>query len=336
MRCFTAVVYVFVSVTSIIGCESSDSADTQSSRAVRAPSLAASSSSSEERAAEPAVLDAGDEAQAQDSEIAPTKAPRCAPGMIEVEGDYCTALMHRCQKGGRTIDGKPSNAADPYHCDEYLEGYAKCLGKEQPKHFCIDDYEYPNQKGATPMVMVTWYDAQKMCEAQGKRLCGDDEWTLACEGPERQPYAYGWRRDKQACNIDKPWRKPDDGILAGKDQAKIEAEIERLSQRVPSGEMSACVSPYGVHDMGGNVDEWTVNVTLHGKPYQSMFKGGHWCKGARNRCRPHTESHDETTAYYAEGFRCCADVLPTQQEQAPSGTSTTARKSAALKTRPAR
>jgi formylglycine-generating enzyme required for sulfatase activity len=60
-------------------------------------------------------------------------------------------------------------------------------------------------------------------------------------------------------------------------------------------------------DMGGNVDEWAVNVTLGGKPYKSIFKGGHWCSGARNRCRPTTESHDETTAYYAEGFRCCAD-----------------------------
>ena len=53
----------------------------------------------------------------------------------------------------------------------------------------------------------------------------------------------------------------------------------------------------------------TVNVTLGGKPYKSMFKGGHWCKGARNRCRPTTESHDESTAYYAEGFRCCSNVL---------------------------
>jgi len=66
-------------------------------------------------------------------------------------------------------------------------------------------------------------------------------------------------------------------------------------------------------DMGGNVDEWAVNVTGHGKPYQSIFKGGHWVGGgergggARNRCRPATDSHNEVTAYYAEGFRCCAD-----------------------------
>jgi formylglycine-generating enzyme len=234
----------------------------------------------------------------------------CPAGMREVGGDYCTAVVHRCIRGGRGIDGKKSDLADPYHCDEYQVGYAPCLGRTERKHFCIDDYEFPNEKGAIPRVMVSWYEAKRLCEERGARLCGDDEWTLACEGPERRPYAYGWKRDPSACNIDRPWRKPDDGALASKVEERIEEEVERLSQRVPSGSMPDCVSPYGVHDLGGNVDEWTVNVTLHGKPYASMFKGGHWCKGARNRCRPTTESHDETTAYYAEGFRCCRDASP--------------------------
>lgn len=235
-------------------------------------------------------------------------AGKCLPGMIEVQGRYCQAVMHKCIKGGRTYRGKADPSWTPYFCDAYEEGYARCLGREEPKHFCMDEYEFPNRAGEIPQVMVTWYEARAQCESQGKRLCGDDEWTLACEGPERRPFAYGWARDATACNIDRPWIKPDDGILASKDKDRIAAEIDRLSQRVPSGSMPGCTSPFGVKDLGGNVDEWTVNVTLGGRPYRSMFKGGHWCKGARNRCRPTTESHDETTAYYAEGFRCCADV----------------------------
>jgi formylglycine-generating enzyme required for sulfatase activity len=228
--------------------------------------------------------------------------------MIEVQGRFCRAVLHRCIKGARTYRGKPSGDWNPYFCDEYQVGTARCLGGESPRHFCIDEYEYPNQQGAIPVVMVTWFQAKTLCEAQGKRLCGDDEWTLACEGPERRPFAYGWARDATACNIDRPWIQPDDGLLASRDNDKVAAEVDRLSQRLPSGAMPRCVSPFGVKDMGGNVDEWTVNVTLGGKPYRSMFKGGHWCKGARNRCRPTTESHDESTAYYAEGFRCCSDT----------------------------
>jgi formylglycine-generating enzyme len=234
----------------------------------------------------------------------------CLEQMLEVQGNYCTDLMHRCVKGGKSHTGEEADEPEPFYCDQYQQGFAKCLGKEEPKHFCIDEFEYPNQTGAIPMVMVSWFEARRLCEVAGKRLCGDDEWTLACEGPARLPYPYGWVRDRSACNIDHLWIHPNDGLLANKtaSPAEIQAEIDRLSKREPSGSRPRCRSPYGVMDMAGNVDEWAVNVTLNGKPYQSVFKGGHWVSGARNRCRPLTASHDETTAYYAEGFRCCANV----------------------------
>jgi sulfatase modifying factor 1 len=234
---------------------------------------------------------------------------RCPAGTLEVTGLYCTDLLHQCIQGGKNYVFEPTDVPEPYYCDAFRVGYARCLGREKPMHFCIDEYEYPNRKGALPMVMVSWYEARRLCQERVERLCDDDEWTLACEGPERLPYTYGWRRDPGACNIDKPWIRPDDGILANHHAPPelIEREVERLSKRVPSGSMPRCRSPYGVMDMGGNVDEWAANVTLHGKPYKSLFKGGHWMHGARNRCRPVTTSHDETIAYYAEGFRCCAD-----------------------------
>ena len=233
----------------------------------------------------------------------------CKKGMLQVKGLYCTDLMHRCVKGGRTHTQEETDEPEPYYCDGYLPGYAQCLEKEEPKHFCIDQFEYPNQAGAMPKVMVSWYEAKRLCEVQMKRLCGDDEWTLACEGPDRRPYPYGWARDRTACNIDHLWMQPNDGILGSHtaSASQIQAEVERLSKRVASGSMPRCKSPYGVMDMTGNVDEWAVNVTLDGKPYNSAFKGGHWISGARNRCRGVTVSHDENTYYYSEGFRCCAN-----------------------------
>jgi sulfatase modifying factor 1 len=243
------------------------------------------------------------------SAATPASAP-CKPGMLEVKGLYCLDVMHRCVKGGRTHTQEPTEEPEPFYCDSYQPGFAHCLdGKQVPKHFCIDQYEYPNQAGTIPTVMVSWYEAKRLCEAQGKRLCGDDEWTLACEGPERFPYPYGWTRDRAACNIDRLWIQPNDAILGSRSasQIQIQAEVDRLSKRVASGSMPRCKSPYGVMDMAGNVDEWTVNITLEGKPYASAFKGGHWISGARNRCRAVTVSHDESTYYYSEGFRCCAD-----------------------------
>lgn len=265
------------------------------------------------RSVHPVVADAGAPLAEKQGAAAPFSP--CAPGMLEIDGLYCTNLMHRCIKGGRTHLNQDTDEPEPFYCDAYKEGVAQCLDREQPKHFCIDEYEYPNRPGATPMVMVSWYEAKRLCEEQGKRLCGDDEWTLACEGPERRPFPYGWFRDRKACNIDQPWTAPNDGILANPDldKAIIQAEVERLSKSVPSGSMPRCRSPYGVMDMTGNVDEWTVNITFGGKPFQTAFKGGHWVSGARNRCRGVTVSHDEYTRYYAQGFRCCSGVATAAQ-----------------------
>ncbi len=97
-------------------------------------------------------------------------------------------------------------------------------------------------------------------------LCSDTEWTLACEGEERRPYPYGngYERDERACNIDKPYIWPDaEKVYGAKTSA---AELARLDQREPSGVARGRVSPYGVHDMVGNVDEWVVNVSQAGKP----------------------------------------------------------------------
>ncbi len=267
--------------------------------------------------ADAGVADASDSGAAKAVEPEPTSP--CQPGMLEVKGLYCLDVMHRCVKGGRTHTQEETDEPEPYYCDVYQSGFAQCLDKELPKHFCIDQYEYPNQLGTIPMVMVTWYEARRLCEAQKKRLCGDDEWTLACEGPERLPYPYGWARDRTACNIDRLWVQPNDAILGSRTASPslIQAEVDRLSKRVPAGSMPRCKSPYGVMDMAGNVDEWTVNITLDGKPYASAFKGGHWISGARNRCRGVTVSHDEATYYYSEGFRCCADPDPSVASPQP-------------------
>ncbi len=63
---------------------------------------------------------------------------------------------------------------------------------QQIPPFCIDLYEAPNQKGVKPIQGVTELEADWYCEAQGKRLCSDREWTRACLGPKGEnTYGYG-------------------------------------------------------------------------------------------------------------------------------------------------
>ncbi len=232
----------------------------------------------------------------------------CPEGMVEVEGDYCPNVEQPCVKW---ID--PEDVF-PRRCAEFAPTTA-CQGKTVKKRFCIDRYEWPNRAGEKPAVMKTWYEARDACGAIGKRLCGDSEWTVACEGQDRLPYPYGYQRSADACNIDKPHPDVNEKALGSGDAKVRDAEVARLWQGEPSGARDACVSPYGVFDMTGNVDEWVVNES--GKPYNSGLKGGYWGP-VRDRCRPMTTIHNEGFRFYQIGFRCCSDAAETPSGLAPA------------------
>ncbi|MFO0736206.1 MAG: SUMF1/EgtB/PvdO family nonheme iron enzyme [Labilithrix sp.] len=238
----------------------------------------------------------------------------CGEGMLEVEGDYCSDLEQKCN---RYIDPE---GVFPRRCAEFAPT-GKCTGKTTKKHFCIDKFEWPNKPGENPVVMKTWYEARDACAGVGKRLCGDSEWTLACEGQERLPYPYGYDRNSEACNIDKPHPDVNEKALGDANPKVREAEAKRLWQGEPSGSRASCVSPYGVMDMTGNVDEWVINES--GVPYKSGLKGGYWGP-VRDRCRPETTVHAEGFSFYQIGFRCCGDVPSTPAGAAGKGTPNTA------------
>ncbi len=235
----------------------------------------------------------------------------CPADMVEVEGDYCPAPEQICEE---FISEKRDR------CERFRQK-VRCYGKPEAKHFCIDRYEFPNEAGRRPTVSVTWDQARDVCANEGKRLCAAEEWTLACEGPERKPYPFGFARDATACNFDKPYILPDN--FAYDDPQTRAAEVARVNQSEPSGSRPACVSDYGVFDMTGNVDEWVVNS--HGSPqgpeFQSGLKGGYWGP-VRNRCRPMTTDHNNWHHGYQIGFRCCKDTEDNSGKPPSSGAGT--------------
>lgn len=221
-----------------------------------------------------------------------------------------------------------------------------------PVRVCVDEYEYPNKAGEPPARLVSWRALKDACEAQGKRLCDEHEWTTACEGEEHLPYPYGWRRDNTACNISRcvgcanvhgetlpnglcrffdetigpkgeyverpSCVKPKSWLTDGGPEATPENlahELDRVNQvpGVPgttfladSGEYERCVSPYEIHDLTGNVDEWT-QCTVNCEEYPSNLKGGHYLGAVRNKCRPTTTMHGPWFKMATIGGRCCAD-----------------------------
>jgi formylglycine-generating enzyme len=183
----------------------------------------------------------------------------------------------------------------------------------KPMHFCMDTFEYPNLEGQNPIIVTTFPEAEALCKAQGRRLCSEAEWTFACEGEEALPYPIGFVRDSEACVADRPYLSFADGAFYNRASDGARAELDRLWQGEPSGSHPKCVSVFGVHDMVGNVDEWTTSVQKSG--YKSIMKGGYWGP-VRTRCRPATRGHDEGFVAYQQGFRCCSSATaPSAQDE---------------------
>ena len=227
----------------------------------------------------------------------PVASAACPADMTLVEGDFGPSLPYVCARSG---DGAG------HGCPEYARG-ARCRAAVDHRRFCIDRHEWPNRVGELPRVYVDWHEAKSLCASIGKRLCRRSEWMLACEGPKRLPYPWGFVRTPSPCNIDRAAIAFD--IDAMVDEATREGEIARLWQADPIGSHPNCISAYGAYDLSGNVDEWTDNLADDpGTSRPATLNGGYWGP-VRNTCRLTTGGHGPTFKFYQVGFRCCADTV---------------------------
>jgi formylglycine-generating enzyme len=240
----------------------------------------------------------GDAGAASDAALAAGEA--CPADMAYVDTTYCSKVRLKCLKDEYN---KPNHITI---CHKFAPGQV-CLTEPRRQRYCIDKYEYPNQEGAHPPVMVDWYDGMAMCKERGKRLCWESEWVAACEGPEKLPFPYGLKRSPEACNIDNVWLIPDIDKIYSPRPEIAGAELLRLDQSVRSGAKKGCVSGFGVHDLTGNLDEWVMSEEDRGDARQAGLKGGAWGH-VRNACRPITSSHPPEFTYYFISFRCCKDA----------------------------
>jgi hypothetical protein len=218
---------------------------------------------------------------------------RCAEGMQLVEGTHHEYVQRIC------TDFRA------HQCWRWYPGAVALEPRATAIAVCVDRYEWPNQKGAEPPVMMSFLEAKASCASVGKRLCTEFEWELACEGPETWPFPYGHAHEPHACNNDKPYRAYSQKRLSSKDPDVRRAETERLYQAEPSGSRPRCVSPFGVVDLVGNVEEW-VATSRPEWPYESSLKGGYWAK-PWSGCRGTNDSHGPLFRFYDVGFRCCAE-----------------------------
>ena len=231
-----------------------------------------------------------DEIEIVKSEIKKTTTPE-KPKVEEAEEPAEAPPPPGCPPDMATINGGEfimgSSDADR---NELVELSAR---KKEGKTFCMDQYEYPNQRGSLPLRNVSWNEASDMCEKKNKRLCTEAEWERSCKGPwstmvnQQFPYGSTWRDN--ACNV----------------KNFNSLKEDREGEVTESGDYPDCSSSEGVYDLTGNLQEWTASKGREDSKY--VIKGGSFkTPQFQSRC---SFSRDETPLIKQDdiGFRCCKD-----------------------------
>lgn len=236
-----------------------------------------------------------------------------------------TISKEKCLEGLKGITLQTAEQKEKCGAENMVPAWIK--GKDA--WFCIDIFEFPNKACELPFVFTPPAWSKKVCELQGKRLCSDIEWNIACrgdpEGGEDWRYAYGQKLDLTACNMTKGHIRQCMVRDAKTTWNTCATETE------PSGAFPRCRSRFGVFDQHGNVAE--VMMRREGDQVLTQLKGSAWFynelakepkeptpdstpnkQGAHpDHCnfdpRWHVEKLDEAQhVNYHLGFRCCKSI----------------------------
>jgi len=143
-----------------------------------------------------------------------------------------------------------------------------------------------------PLYSASWYGAVAACGWQGRRLCTQQEWQAACQGPDEWAYPYGPSYEVCACHIwDSTWPSTCSADWGG--------------SIVPVGSAPQCEGGYaGLMDMIGNTGEWHADCLVDNPWVGTRTCEKHVSQVKDQTCTSRTSGRADSSG---GGFRCCLD-----------------------------
>lgn len=154
---------------------------------------------------------------------------------------------------------------------------------------------------AHPVNCVTWAQVDAYCKWAGKELPSEEQWEAAARGRSGRDFPWGMG-------------------IAGRDWGMPEDEAPYLrgcqpwpNRTCPVGSAPKGDTPEGVHDLAGNVAEWTASTFCsYDQPScvssKRVIRGGALSDGGRERHAANRVGIEPTRAEDRFGFRCAQRV----------------------------
>ena len=148
-----------------------------------------------------------------------------------------------------------------------------------------------------PVVQLSWQDARAFCRHHGLRLPSEEEWEFAARGTDGRIFPWGDAA-------------PDEGGARranyGTNKCCAADMTDGYHETAPVGSYPAGASPFGLHDMAGNVWEWTSSPD--GDTGKYVIRGGGW--GNNPFCLRVSYRHKNPPDIGLDmvGFRCAGDL----------------------------
>jgi formylglycine-generating enzyme len=197
---------------------------------------------------------------------------------------------------------------------EYLK-FVLATGRLPQLDWRYDGGNFQEPMAHHPIMHVSWHDADAYCRWAGKRLPTEAEWEKAARGDDGRIF---------------PWGNQMGGLTrANYGRSGLSGPVRDRPERlllyppiISVDKYDNAASPYGVHQMAGNVAEWVAD--WYEKDYYATapernpkgpevgttraFRGGGWIDSTPTVRAAQRNGADPNTKMNWLGFRCARDV----------------------------
>ena len=194
------------------------------------------------------------------------------------------------------------HATDP---EKSGEGY---VWTDKWRAVAAADWRHPHGPGSSvdghadhPVVQVSRRDAAAYCAWRGARLPTEPEWEFAARGTDGRRYAWGNTVPAQSGAFSA--RRANYGT----DTCCAPDATDGYRTTAPVGSFPAGASPFGLHDIAGNVWEWTTS-RFPGQKNRFVIKGGVWGNNPYCLRAAYRHGNPPDIGLDMVGFRCAADA----------------------------